>query len=46
MNIITDNIQVRVTIPKKFVEKFDIQRDDMFEFDDSGKTLTGKLIKD
>jgi bifunctional DNA-binding transcriptional regulator/antitoxin component of YhaV-PrlF toxin-antitoxin module len=43
MNIIKDKRQTRITIPKEFVEEFNITSENKFEFESKNKKLTGEL---
>ena len=47
MRVVKDNKQTKVYVPKKFVDKLNIKKEDEFEFthDDINKTLNAKLIK-
>jgi len=45
MNIVVDSKQVRVSIPKEFVEELDINRKDKVEWKLKDKKLKGELKK-
>lgn len=45
MNILKDSKQIRTTIPKEMVEKFNVNTKDKVEWDDSKGKLRGTLKK-
>lgn len=46
MKIVKHNEQVRTTIPKGFVEEFNVTTKDNVEWDNKNKKLTGRFVKD
>ncbi len=45
MTVLDDGRQKRVSIPKEFVEKFDVNTDDKIEWNDKAGKLKGELKK-
>ncbi len=43
--ITQDKTQTRSTIPKEFVDEFEVTKKDSIEWDNKGKKLRGKLVK-
>ena len=45
MKIVKDSKQIRTTIPKEFVEEFNVTKEDSVEWDNKDKKLKGEFKK-